>query len=159
GGRQVCVHAFIGRLADGRVASYQTLPWEMRGWHAGSGANGSANETHIGFEICEAALYDAAYFGEAYAEAVGLCAHLCQIFGIDPEKQGAVISHSEGFASGIASNHADVMHWFPVHGKDMDAFRHEVAQRLGTCGAKNCCAGAQKIIHALKKGGVVFDET
>lgn len=48
-GRQVCVHAFIGKLADGSIATYQTLPWNHRGWHAG----GSANDTHIGFEICE----------------------------------------------------------------------------------------------------------
>ena len=27
GGRQICVHAFIGKLADGSIATYQTLPW------------------------------------------------------------------------------------------------------------------------------------
>ena len=48
-GKQVCVHAFIGKLMDGSIATYQTLPWDHRGWHAG----GSANDTHIGFEICE----------------------------------------------------------------------------------------------------------
>lgn len=32
----------------------QTLPWTCRGWHAGVGTGGgSANDTHIGFEICE----------------------------------------------------------------------------------------------------------
>lgn len=31
-----CVHAFIGLLADRSVATYQTLPWNMRGWHAGT---------------------------------------------------------------------------------------------------------------------------
>ncbi|GAA0493196.1 hypothetical protein IRB23M11_01790 [Alkalibacterium sp. m-11] len=46
-GRQVCTHAFIGKLKDGSIATYQTLPWNHRGWHAG----GSANDTHIGFEI------------------------------------------------------------------------------------------------------------
>jgi N-acetylmuramoyl-L-alanine amidase len=35
GGRQVCVHAFIGKLKDGSIATYQTLPWNMRGWHGG----------------------------------------------------------------------------------------------------------------------------
>ena len=35
GGIQVCVHGFIGKLADGSVATYQTLPWNHRGWHAG----------------------------------------------------------------------------------------------------------------------------
>ena len=31
GGIQVCVHAFIGKLANGSVATYQTLPWDIRG--------------------------------------------------------------------------------------------------------------------------------
>ncbi len=31
--RQVCVHAFyIGKLKDGSIATYQTLPWNHRGW-------------------------------------------------------------------------------------------------------------------------------
>jgi hypothetical protein len=30
-GRQVCPHAFIGKLADGSIATYQTLPWNHRG--------------------------------------------------------------------------------------------------------------------------------
>ena len=47
-GRAVCVHGFIGKLADGTIATYQTLPWNCRGWHAG----GVANNTHISFEIC-----------------------------------------------------------------------------------------------------------
>jgi N-acetylmuramoyl-L-alanine amidase len=58
--REVCVHAFIGKLKSGVIATYQTLPWDMRGWHAG----GKANDTHIGFEICEAALNDADYFAK-----------------------------------------------------------------------------------------------
>ena len=43
-----CVHAFIGRLADGSVATYQTLPWTARGWHCGSGRKGidDANQHH-----------------------------------------------------------------------------------------------------------------
>lgn len=51
--REVCVHAFIGKLADGTIATYQTLPWDHRGWHCGSGSKGSGNNTHISFEICE----------------------------------------------------------------------------------------------------------
>ena len=72
GGRQVCVHAFIGKLKDGSIATYQTLPWNHRGWHAG----GKANDTHIGFEICEDGLTDAAYFNAVYKEAVELCVSL-----------------------------------------------------------------------------------
>ena len=74
GGRQVCVHAFIGKLADGSIATYQTLPWNHRGWHCASGSRGSGNDTRISFEICEAALTDAAYFTAVYKEATELCA-------------------------------------------------------------------------------------
>jgi N-acetylmuramoyl-L-alanine amidase len=34
-GLPVCVHAFLGKKAGGGIAVYQTLPWEMRGWHCG----------------------------------------------------------------------------------------------------------------------------
>jgi len=126
-GRQVCVHAFIGKLADGSIATYQTLPWNMRGWHCG----GSGNDTHIGFEICEDGLSDASYFAAVYKEATELCAYLCKEYGLT-EKD--VICHSEGYKLGIASNHADVMHWFPRFGKSMDAFRAEVRKLLEDTG-------------------------
>ena len=44
GGRKVCVHAFIGKLADGSIATYQTLPWAMRGWHSGTGSQGQRQQ-------------------------------------------------------------------------------------------------------------------
>ena len=122
-GRQVCVHAFIGKLANGSIATYQTLPWSHRGWHAG----GTANNTHIGFEICEDGLTDASYFSDIYKEAVDLCVFLCKEFDLT-EKD--IICHSEGYKLGIASNHADVMHWFPKRGKSMDAFREDVKKAL-----------------------------
>lgn len=123
GGRQVCVHAFIGKLADGSIATYQTLPWNHRGWHAG----GDANNTHIGFEICEDGLTDASYFSAVYKEAVELCVHLCKLYGLN-EKD--IICHSEGYKQGIASNHADVIYWFPKHCKIMDTFRVDVKKLL-----------------------------
>lgn len=125
GGREVCVHGFIGKLADGTVATYQTLPWDHRGWHAG----GSANNTHIGFEICEDNLTDGAYFAKVYKEAVELCAYLCKQYGLTEKN---IICHSEGYKQGVASNHGDVMHWFPKHGKSMDTFRAEVKALLTT---------------------------
>lgn len=100
GGRQVCVHAFIGKLKDGSIATYQTLPWNHRGWHAG----GKANDTHIGFEICEDGLTDASYFYAVYKEAVELCVYLCKLYNLT-EKD--VIGHYEGYQKGIASNHGD----------------------------------------------------
>ena len=123
GGREVCVHGFIGKLKDGTIATYQTLPWDHRGWHAG----GSANNTHIGFEICEDGLADGTYFGKVYQEAVELCAYLCKMYGLTEKN---IICHSEGYKQGIASNHGDVMHWFPKHGKSMDTFRAEVKALL-----------------------------
>ena len=122
-GRQVCVHGFIGKLADGSIATYQTLPWNHRGWHAG----GSANDTHIGFEICEDGLTDASYFSAVYKEAVDLCVYLCKQYNLT-EKD--IICHCEGYKLGIASNHGDVMHWFPKHSKSMDTFRADVKAEL-----------------------------
>jgi N-acetylmuramoyl-L-alanine amidase len=131
GGRQVCVHAFIGKLADGTIATYQTLPWAMRGWHSGKGSKGSANNMgYIGFEICEDGLTDSVYFGKVYREAVELTAYLCKLYKLDPKKDGVIICHSEGYKRGIASNHGDVMHWFPKHGKNMDTFRADVAAEM-----------------------------
>lgn len=100
-----------------------SIPWDHRGWHAG----GSANNTHIGFEICEDGLADSTYFKKVYQEAVELCAYLCKQFGLT-EKD--IICHSEGYKRGIASNHGDVMHWFPKHGKSMDTFRAAVKALL-----------------------------
>ncbi len=130
-GLSVCVHGFIGKLADGSVAAVQTLPWNRRGWHAGDGSSGrSANDTHISFEICEDGLDDPDYFARAYREAVELTALLCREYGLDPLADGVVICHQEGCRRGIASNHGDVLHWFPRFGKSMDDFRADVAAIL-----------------------------
>jgi len=125
GGRQVCVHAFIGKLADGSIATYQTLPWNHRGWHAG----GKANDTHISFEICEDNLTDATYFFKVYKEAVELCVHLCKLYNLTAKD---IIGHYEGYKLGIASNHSDPNNWFPKHGKSMDSFRSDVKKSLSS---------------------------
>ena len=121
-----CTHAFIGRLADGSIAVYQTLPWTMRGWHCGR----SGNDTHISFEICEDSLTDRAYFQATYQAAVELTAYLCKRFGLNPLADGVVLCHSEGYKRGIASNHADVMHWWGRYGVSMDNFRRDVAEKM-----------------------------
>lgn len=126
--KKKCVHAFIGQDKNGKIATYQTLPWDMAGWHSGSGKKGSANFMgYIGFEICEDDLFDEIYFHNVYQEAVELCAYLCKKYKLDPLKDGVIICHSEGFKRGIASNHGDVMHWFPKFGKSMASFRKDVA--------------------------------
>jgi N-acetylmuramoyl-L-alanine amidase CwlA len=120
------VHAFIGKLKDGSIATYQVLPWDYRAGHCYKGNNGSGNNTHIAFEICEDGLSDPEYFNKVYQEAVELTAMLCKEYNLDPMADGVVICHSEGYERGIASNHEDVMHWFPKHGKSMDTFRADV---------------------------------
>lgn len=127
-GLEKCAHAFVGRFADGSVGTVQTLPWNRRGWHCGRGKNGSANDTHISFEICEDGLEDANYFKAVYQEAVELTASLCKEHNLDPLADGVVICHQEGCRRGIASNHGDVLHWFPKFGKTMDDFRTDVAR-------------------------------
>lgn len=126
GGRQVCVHGFIGKLANGDVATVQTLPWNMRGWHCG----GTGNNTYIGVEICEDGLTDSNYFNKVYNEAVELAAMLTKKYGWNVDTD--VICHSEGYKKRIASNHSDVMHWFPKHNKSMDTFRADVKAKLNS---------------------------
>ena len=139
-GVEKCVHAFVWR--EGVV---QTLPWTTRAWHAGTGTTGrSANNTHLSFECCEPAghtyqggtmigydvLANQSYFEAIYQNAVALTAMLCQQFQLDPLKPGVVICHREGYNLGIASGHADVLHWWPKHNVTMDQFRRDVAKAM-----------------------------
>ena len=126
GGVGACVHAMIGRLADGSVCAYQTMPWNMRGWHCGR----SGNDTHIAFEICEDRLTDEGYFRATYQAAVELTAYLCKLYHLDPQADGVVLCHSEGYQRGIASNHADVLHCWRRYGVSMDDFRAAVAAAM-----------------------------
>ena len=155
-GESVCVHAFIGRLADNSVGAVQTLPWNRRGWHAGDGTSGkSANDTHISFEICEDALTDASYFAQVYAKAVELTAMLCETYNLDPKADGVVICHSEGYKRGIASNHGDVMHWFPKFGKSMDAFRGDVAKAMGSSNTSTGSSSNTSTGGVIAEGSIV----
>lgn len=135
-----CVHAFID-ANDGTI--YQTLPWDHRGWHAG----GSANNTHIGIEMCEPAslkYVSGAQFTcsdrdgaviqveRTYNAAVELFAMLCKEYGLDPMEDGVIVSHNEGHSRGIASNHSDPEHlWTQLStGYTMDSFRRAVKELM-----------------------------
>jgi N-acetylmuramoyl-L-alanine amidase len=143
-GRQVCVHAFIGKLKDGTIATYQILPWDHRAWHCAK----AGNDTHISFEICEDGLNDRYYFNKVYQEAVDLCVYLCKMYNLT-EKD--IIDHSEGAAKGIASGHKDVMHWFPKHGKSMDTFRADVKAALAVKPAANVVT-PKKVLYRVQVG-------
>lgn len=142
---RACVHAFIDGN-DGKV--YQTLPWDHRGWHAGSSINGSANNSHIGVEMCEPATIkytsgfgfkvnnaaDAKAVAErTYKSAVELFAFLCKTYRLDPLATGVIISHSEGHKRGVASNHGDPEHlWKGLKlSYTMDGFREDVKKAMG----------------------------
>ena len=134
------VHAFID-AKTGEV--YHTLPWNRVAWHCG----GDGNLTHIGVEMCET---DCEYYDEdgnlfitdpiqakrdaktAYNSAVKLFAILAEEYDLDPLKEGVIISHSEGWESGISSNHGDPEHyWEKVGlGYTMDGFRQDVYNRI-----------------------------
>lgn len=141
-----CVHGFI----DGNTGViYQTLPWNHRGWHCASGRNGSGNNTHIGVEMCEPACIR--YTGgssftcsdlatakasakRTYDAAVELFAMLCKTYKLNPLKDGVIISHKEGHARGIASNHGDPEHlWKGLGmGYTMDTFRKAVKVKMSS---------------------------
>ena len=125
-GLDVCVHAFIGKLDNGSVAVVQTLPWNHRGWHCYKGRNGSGNDTHIAFEICEDDKHNREYFMSCWRSAVELTAGLCKLYDLNPLEDGVVIDHGEGHKRGIASVHVDVQHWSKLFGKTMDDARREV---------------------------------
>lgn len=139
-----CVHGFIDGN-DGTV--YQTLPWNHRGWHCASGPKGSGNNTHIGVEMCEPA--SIRYTGgssftcsnlsaartsvkKTYEAAVELFAYLCKLYGLNPTADGVIISHREGRARGIASNHGDPEHlWNGLGmGYTMNTFRKDVKEKM-----------------------------
>lgn len=126
GGLYVCVHAFLGRLADGSLAVCQTLPWQMRCWGVGSGRKGSYNDCAIQFEICEDDHRDADYCRETFELAAELCAHLMRAYPTITE----IVSHNEAGKRGYGSDHNDPDNWWPRHGYTMGMLRRRVAELL-----------------------------
>ena len=132
--REAGMQAFIGKLADGTVTAVQTLPLHYRPWGCGSGPNGSLNDTHMQFEICEDNLKDKDYFFAVYAEALELTAYMCKYANIDPLgtidykglKVPTIIDHIGSHDIGCGSNHGDVQYWFKNYGITLDDIRHDV---------------------------------
>jgi N-acetylmuramoyl-L-alanine amidase CwlA len=131
-GVNLCVHAFIGKTAKGKVATYQVLPFDRTCWGCGKAFKGSYNynpNAHIQFEICEDNLTDEKYFNAAMTEAQEFCAYLCKKFNLDVS---TVVSHAEAHKKGYASNHGDIDHWLKRHGKTMEWFRAQVKAKMST---------------------------
>lgn len=159
-----CVHGFIDGN-DGTV--YQTLPWNHRGWHCGSGSKGSGNNTHVGVEMCEPACIKytsgsnftcsdlataKAVAKRTYESAVELFAMLCKQYNLNPTTDGVIISHREGHSRGIASNHGDPEHlWNGLGmGYTMDGFRKAVKEAMNGSGSTDHSGTSGLQASALK---------
>lgn len=131
-----CVHAFIGK-----DIIYETLPYNYKGWHCGKGIKGSFNNNYIGVEMCEPKSityvssgkfidndynYTKEFVLSTYNNAVDYFAYLCQHLNLNPLSKNMIISHSEGYKLGYASNHGDVEHLWSYIGLDMNKFRKDV---------------------------------
>ena len=141
---RACVHAFID-ANTGTV--YQCMPWNFRAWHVG----GSANNTHIGVEMCEPSAIKYTTGAKftikdkekafrqcetAYKSAVELFAMLCNKYRLDPLKDGVILSHNECGKRGIGSGHVDPEHlWSGLGiGYTMDGFRNDVKKAMRGAG-------------------------
>lgn len=137
--RQAGLNCWIGKLADGTVTTVQTMPWNYKPWGCGSGSKGSCNNGWIQFEICEDGLTDKNYFNKVYKEACEITAYLCDMYNIDPHgtvtmngvQVPTILCHADSHDLGLGSNHGDVDHWFPKHGKSMKTVRDDVAELMG----------------------------
>ena len=136
------LNCWIGKLADGTVTTVQTMPWNYKPWGCGSGRKGSCNTNFIQFEICEDGLTDKTYFDAVYKEACEITAYLCQLYNIDPKGTvnvngvtvPTILCHHDSYKLGLGSNHGDIDHWFPKHGKSMATARNDVAALLKGAG-------------------------
>lgn len=122
-----CVHAFVGMDKNGNVRTYNVLPWTYKCWGCGGGSQGSYNNTHIQFEICDDKYVSREYFEKCWKESVELCAYLLKMFSLTPD---TVVSHKEAHKAGFASDHSDTSVWFGKFGKTMNDFRADVTKLL-----------------------------
>ena len=167
--KKVCVHGFI----DGNTGGvYQTLPWNYSAWHSG----GSLNNTHIGIEMCEPACIKytsgskftcsdtakaTAIVERTYKSAVELFAYLCKEYALNPLADGVILSHSEGYKRGLASNHGDPEHlWKGLKlPYTMDGFREDVNTAMNKTlhrvqvGSFRNKQNAENLLAKLKQAG------
>lgn len=135
------VTGFIGEDSDGVICFVQTLPFNYRAWHVGSGALGSYNNNGPGIEVCEPSggqTYGGGtmhgldkekhrdYFNKTKAIAIEVFGDFCKEFGLDPYT--ALVDHQEAHTLGYGSNHGDIKHWWDrIYGYTMNDFRKDVA--------------------------------
>lgn len=157
--REAGLNCWIGKLADGTVATVQTMPWNFRPWGCGSGSKGSCNSGWVQFEICEDGLTDPDYFRKVYQEACEITAYLCKLYNIDPQgtvtvngvKIPTILCHQDSYKLGFGSNHGDVLHWFPKFGKSMADARNDVAALLKASGTSGGTSTSTATMYRVRK--------
>lgn len=135
------VNAILGDFHKGDGKIILALNWNTRPWGCGAGSKGSWNNTKVQWEICEPAGhtyaggtmvgYDVAknqtYFDRMWKMVVAWNVYMVKKFGYPVS---GISDHAESYRAGYGSNHGDVGHWWPKHGKSMDALRKEVESIL-----------------------------
>lgn len=133
--RQAGMNCWIGKLANGTVATVQTMPWNYKPWGCGGGSKGSLNNTHMQFEICDDGMVSREYFEAVYKEACEITAYYCKMYNLDPlgsfmyngVKVPVITSHDESYDLKLGSNHGDPTKWLKKYGKTMTDVRNDVA--------------------------------
>lgn len=135
------------QIVIGAEKAYECLPcMTQKGqavycWHVGN-----ANAYTIGAEMTEPATIKytgpstwidldpektKAHVMATYKNAVDVFAQLCTFHGLDPLKDGVILSHAECHARGIGTNHGDPEHIWKKFGLTMDGFRKAVRAAMG----------------------------
>lgn len=138
------VTGFIGEDSDGVICFVQTLPFNYRAWHAGSGRLGSYNNNGPGIEVCEPSggqKYNGGtisgldkekyreYFNKTKQITIEVFGDFCKEYNLDPYT--AIVDHQEAHKLGYGSNHGDIKHWWDrIYGYTMNDFRKDVAAYL-----------------------------
>ena len=145
--RHAGLNCWIGKLADGIMATVQAGPWDAYPWGCGNGPKGSCNGTLPGFpgagycgrhwiqfEICDDGYISKDYFEEAFVEACQITAYLCKKYNIDPcgrvdyggVSVPTILCHQDSYRLQLGSDHSDVLKWFAKFGKSMNDVRKRV---------------------------------
>ena len=145
------LNAWIGKLADGSIATIQAGEWERHPWGCGGGTLGSCNgyikvsgkttwteDFWLQFEICDDGYGDKDYFLKAYKEACEFTAYICKLFNIDPFGKvlyngvsvPTILCHADSYKLKLGGNHRDIYSWFKKYGYTMDNVRNDVAALL-----------------------------
>lgn len=128
------VNAILGDFHKGEGRIILALDLNARPWGCGSGKKGSWNNTKVQWEVCEPAGHtyaggtmigydvekNAGYFERMWKMLVAWNVYCVVKLGYPVSR---ISDHAESCRAGYGSNHSDMGHWLPKHGKSMSALR------------------------------------